>query len=94
MGNTTEKPAHEAAETIEEQPNLEAEVNNQLEVNEGPAQPGLTIQDLTTIMQIIAVVQGRGAIKAEEMGIVGGIYTKLTEFLNAANALEEQNGEK
>jgi len=96
MGKTTEKETVEEAveETIEEQPNLEAEASAQLNVNKEPASPGLTIQDLTTIMQIIAVVQARGAIKADEMVVVGGLYTKLNDFLQAAGAVAEQGENK
>jgi hypothetical protein len=44
------------------------------------------------MLQIIGVVQARGAIKAEEMVVVGGLYSKLQKFLEASNALAaEQN---
>lgn len=52
--------------------------------NDIPAAANLTIQDLSTAMQIIQVVGARGAIKAEEMATVGALYTKLKTFLDAA----------
>ena len=55
-----------------------------------PASANLTIQDLSTALQIIQVVGSRGAIKAEEMGIVGALYNKLKAFLDAAGATAAQ----
>jgi hypothetical protein len=54
------------------------------------APPGLTIQDLSTAMQIIGVVQSRGAIKPDEMVIVGNLYSKLQTFLEASGTLAKQ----
>ena len=51
---------------------------------------GLTIQDLSTALQIIQVVQQRGAIKPDEMVIVGSLYAKLHSFLEASGALAPQ----
>lgn len=48
----------------------------------------LTIQDLTTAMQIITVIGTRGAFKPEEMVIVGALYNKLHAFLKASGALK------
>lgn len=53
---------------------------------------GLTIQDLSTALQIISVVQARGAIKAEEMVVVGSLYSKLHSFLEASGALAAEQG--
>ena len=57
-----------------------------------PPVDGLTIQDLSTALQIISVVQARGAIKAEEMVVVGSLYSKLHSFLEASGALAQEQG--
>ncbi len=49
------------------------------EVKKDPIQ--LTLQDLTLAANIINIVTTRGAIKAEEMSVVGGLYDKLAAFL-------------
>ena len=54
-----------------------------------PSETNLTIQDLTTCMQIIAVCGQRGAIKAEEMAVVGTLYNKLYAFLDASGAIRK-----
>lgn len=61
----------------------------QAEAAEAP--PGLTIQDLSTAMQIIGVCQSRGAIKPDEMVIVGSLYSKLHTFLEASGAMASQS---
>lgn len=57
-----------------------------------PVGEGLTIQDLNTALQIISVVQARGAIRAEEMVVVGALYNKLHSFLEASGALAQDQG--
>lgn len=59
---------------------------------QAPNPDGLTIQDLNTMLQIISVVQARGAIKAEEMMVVGGLYGKLHNFLEQTGALAAAEG--
>ncbi len=54
----------------------------------------LTIKDLSTAAQIISVVTSRGAIKAEEMEVVGALYTKLNGFLKASAAAKQAADEK
>lgn len=57
----------------------------------------LTVQDLTSIKQIIDVASQRGAFKANEMAVVGTTYNKLESFLGAVQAQqapkEEPKGE-
>jgi hypothetical protein len=62
------------------------------EVTEAPAAqaPDLTIQDLTSIKQIIDVASGRGAFKPNEMMVIGQTYNKLEAFLGAVAAQQEQ----
>lgn len=48
----------------------------------------LTLNDIIAMHNIINVVVSRGAIKPEEMSVVGGVYDKVTAFLKA-NATTE-----
>ena len=45
--------------------------------------PGIGVQDLGLMLQIIQMIQSRGAVKPEEMEVVGGLYTRLHGFLDA-----------
>jgi len=49
--------------------------------------PGLTLQDLVLVAQIIQLTSQRGAFKAEELADVGGLYNKLVAFLQSTGAL-------
>ena len=49
--------------------------------------PGLTLQDLVFVAQIIQLTSQRGAYKAEEMAQVGSLYNKLIAFLQSTGAL-------
>ena len=49
---------------------------------------GLNIQDLKVMLQMIQVVSQRGAVRPDEMQVVGALYNKLFQFLKAAGALE------
>ena len=48
----------------------------------------LQLQDLLLAAQVIQLASQRGAIKAEEMEQVGGLYTRLVAFLQASGALQ------
>jgi len=48
----------------------------------------LQLQDLLLAAQVIQLASQRGAIKAEEMEAVGGLYTRLVAFLQASGALQ------
>ena len=50
-------------------------------------QVSISLQDLVVIANLIKVVADRGAIKAEEMTVIGGVYEKLVNFLNASGAV-------
>lgn len=54
----------------------------------------LTVNDLGALKQIIDVASSRGAFKPNEMTAVGGIYTKLENFLNAVASQQQTNGGK
>jgi len=57
----------------------------------------ITISDLDTIKNIINLAATRGAFRGEELSMVGTVYDKLTEFLEAvieqAKAQEANNAE-
>ena len=57
----------------------------QTETQQEPVQ--LKIADLLVAAQVIQIASARGAIKAEEMEQVGGVYTRLVQFLQASGAL-------
>lgn len=50
--------------------------------------PGLTLQDLVLVAQIIQLTTQRGAYKAEELADVGGLYNKLVAFLQSTGAIQ------
>lgn len=60
------------------------------------------VNDLRTVLQIIQTVSSRGAIKAEEMSVVGDLYARIAAFVaqadQAAKMAEatkpEEQGEK
>lgn len=59
---------------------------------EQPAQqpgPGLNVQDLITVAQIIQVGAQRGAFRADEMTNVGTLYNKLIAFLQSVGAINQ-----
>lgn len=53
---------------------------------EAPVQ--LQLSDLLLAAQVIQLAASRGAIKAEEMGAVGGLYERIVTFLQASGALQ------
>lgn len=60
------------------------------EATESPGSaPNLTLQDLVLALQTIQVVVQRGALKAEEMSTVGGLYDRLFRFLDSQGALRQ-----
>ena len=56
------------------------------EIQEAGA-PNLTVSDLMLVLQTIQVVSARGAVKAEEMTVVGGLYDRLFKFLDSQGAI-------
>jgi len=47
----------------------------------------LQLSDLMAAAQVIQLASQRGAIRAEEMATVGGLYNRLVSFLQASGAL-------
>jgi hypothetical protein len=60
------------------------------EVQQEPApQPQLNLADLTLVLNIIQASTQRGAIRAEELSTVGGLYDRLFKFLEASGAIQQ-----
>ncbi len=57
------------------------------EENQTEAAPSLQIADLIVLTNLVQATAQRGAIRAEEMQLVGTVYDKLIKFLTAAGAL-------
>jgi hypothetical protein len=55
---------------------------------QAPAAPQLQLSDLMLAAQVIQVASQRGAVKAEEMEQVGGLYNRLVTFLQGSGALQ------
>ena len=51
------------------------------------AGPTLTLDDLNIALQTIQVMAQRGAIRAEEMVVVGGLHDRLLAFLQSQGVL-------
>tara|TARA_B100000424_G_C22500716_1_gene289814 strand:- start:169 stop:453 length:285 start_codon:yes stop_codon:yes gene_type:complete len=75
------------AEETKESAEASAEQDNNAEVNPEQA-VGLQINDLKVFAQLIEVTSGRGAIRPNEMNIVGAAYDRLITFLRANGAIE------
>jgi hypothetical protein len=46
------------------------------------------LQDLMLAAQVIQLASQRGAIRAEEMSQVGGVYERIVAFLQSSGALQ------
>jgi hypothetical protein len=56
-----------------------------------PAQPELTVTDLSNLRSIVDVAVRRGAFGASEIAGVGQVFDKLNNFLNAVDVASKQN---
>lgn len=61
------------------------------------ANQGIGLNDLRAMLNLIQVVSNRGAIKANEMSVVGDLHDRLAAFLasvdQAAQAAQQQSEE-
>ena len=60
---------------------------------EAPAAPSLSLQDLVLALQTIQASAQRGAVRAEEMTTVGGLYDRLFAFLEAQGVIKKGTNE-
>ena len=54
-------------------------------------QPGISLQQLASAVQIIDLAGERGAIKGEEMAAVGAVRTAFASFVEYAQAQQQAN---
>ena len=72
----------------------QAQTTQETESNEQPAVPGLTLQDLISVAQIIQITSQRGVWRAEELAGVGTLYNKVVAFLEASGAISRNDSEE
>jgi len=53
--------------------------------------PSIALSDLVLLLNLIKATAERGAIRAEEMSEVGGVYLKLLKFLESSGAITRTN---
>ena len=53
--------------------------------------PQLSLQDISTMVQVIDICSKRGGFEGQEMEAIGGLRNRTVAFLNAASA---EQGEK
>ena len=58
-------------------------------VPEQEAPPSLALSDLVLLFNLVKITADRGAIKADEMTVVGAVYEKLGKFLQASGAAQQ-----
>jgi hypothetical protein len=56
--------------------------------------PGLALQDLLIVVQIIQLCSQRGTFRADELEQVGALYNKLIAFLQSVGALQPAQSEE
>jgi hypothetical protein len=56
--------------------------------------PGLSLQDLLTVVQLIQLCSQRGTFRADELEQVGALYNKLIAFLQSVGALQPAQSEE
>lgn len=54
----------------------------------------LSLQDLLLVVQTLQVITQRGAIRADEMTNIGGLYDRLVSFLTASGAIKPAGSEE
>ncbi len=65
--------------------------NQQEQIEE--SKPTLTLNDLRLMTQIIESGLERNAWKVEELSTVGGLYDRVSTFLNAASKAQAQQAQ-
>lgn len=60
-------------------------------VKESQTPVSLQIDDLLKILEILNIVSQRGAIRPEEFSVVGGVYERIYQFLDASGVFKKTN---
>jgi hypothetical protein len=58
--------------------------------NETEAAPGLSLQDLASVVQVIDLCSQRGAFQGAELEAVGGLRGRIQAFVTANAPAEEE----
>jgi len=86
-----------AAKKVESFPTAPEPASTQEPVNTATPE-GISLNDLSTLKQIVDVATQRGAFRGGELSQVGAVYDKLTAFLTYVEeqqkAIAEANKEK
>lgn len=59
-------------------------------MSETENKPGLGLNDMALMAQILQVVTERGAIKAGEMEVVGNLYNRIAAFVEANRPVQPE----
>lgn len=70
-----------------------SEVSNTTSEEQPDRRTTLTLQDLNLMIQIIDTGTQRGAWKTDELSSVGGLYDRISKFLEAANTAAQQKSD-
>lgn len=62
------------------------------QTNEQPQPVSLQVSDLKTVLNLIEVVNQRGAFKAEELVAVGTLFNRIKDFVAATETPVEESG--
>ena len=63
------------------------EVKNEAVENDSPQ---LSLQDIATMVQVIAICSKRGGFEGPELEVVGGLRSRIVKFLEAAAPKDQQ----
>jgi hypothetical protein len=55
---------------------------------DAPAAPSLSLQDLVLALQTMQACAQRGAVRADEMTTVGGLYDRMFAFLESQGVIK------
>lgn len=64
----------------------------QTETNTEVVQPQLTLADIVSALQIINAATTRGAFKANELSTVGGVYDRISAYVEFIQPKEGAEG--
>lgn len=67
--------------------------NTPIEQSTEEQKPNITIEDIVLAQRVIAQASARAAFKAEEMSVVGGLYDRITRFVNYHVPAKKPEGE-
>lgn len=66
------------------------DVKDVQEVQEEKVAPQLTLADLVSALQVISAATNRGAFKANELSTVGGVYDRISAYVEHVQPPQEE----